>query len=149
MKSSLSSNTKCSLGYYVSFLGTVLILLWVGAFKFTPTEAEAIVPLIKHHPLSFWLYDVLSVQAVSNIVGSVELAVAVTLLLTLKYNFLKKYAGIGLCTIFLVTISYLFTTPGTWRMVDGFPVTDFFILKDIMYLGFGITLLESNKKQIV
>lgn len=146
MKEALSSKTKYTFGYYISLFGTVLILLWVGAFKFTPTEAQSIVPLIEHHPLSFWMYSFFSVQTVSNIVGVVEITIAIALLFTFKYSFLKKYVGIALCVVFLTTISYLFTTPGIWRLIDGFPITDFFILKDIMYLGFGVSLLESTKK---
>ncbi len=146
MKKVSSSKNKYTFGYYISLFGTVLILLWVGAFKFTPTEAKSIVPLIENHPLSFWMYNVFSVQTVSNIVGVVEIIIAIVLLFTLRYSFLKKYAGIALCIVFLITISYLFTTPGIWRFVNGFPITDFFILKDIMYLGFGVFLLESIKK---
>jgi len=147
MKLKSSSTKKYTFGYYISLWSTVLILVWVGAYKFTPTEAKAIVPLIEHHPLSNWLYNVLSVQAVSIVVGLVELLVALALLLTLKYDAFKKYAGIGLCIIFLMTISYLFTTPDIWKTVDGFPLTNFFILKDLMYLGFGVSLLESTQKQ--
>jgi len=47
---------------------------------------------------------------------------------------------------FLVTLSYLFTTPGVWKVVDGVPVTDFFILKDVMLLGFGLMILQNNTK---
>jgi len=46
---------------------------------------------------------------------------------------------------FMVTLSYLFTTPGMWKVVDGVPVTDFFILKDLMLLGFGLMILQTKK----
>ncbi|UZJ64504.1 DUF417 family protein [Sphingobacterium sp. KU25419] len=39
-----------SAGYYISLFGSFLILLWVGIFKFTPTEAQAIKPLIEIIP---------------------------------------------------------------------------------------------------
>ncbi|WP_343565390.1 DUF417 family protein [Sphingobacterium sp.] len=133
-------------GFYISTFGIVFILLWLGIFKFTPTEALAIKPLIMHHPLSSWLYRLLSVQAVSNIVGIVEIAVALFILLGLKFKQLRRYAGIGVCIIFIMTLSYLFTTPNMIKYVDGIPVTDFFILKDILFLGFGINLLQSAKK---
>ena len=47
-----------------------------------------------------------------------------------------------------MTLSYLFTTPDTWKTVDGLPITNFFILKDIMYLGFGITYFNYSKNRI-
>jgi len=130
------------LGFYISLFGTVIILLWVGGFKFTPSEAGAIKNLIENHPFSFWMYKVFTVQTVSNIVGTFEILVALLLLIGLKNNIIAKIAGTGLIIIFLMTISYLFTTPGTWKNIDGMPITDFFILKDIMYLGFGITYLQ-------
>ena len=59
---------KPGLGFYVSLFGTVLILLWVGAFKFTITEANGIKDLVINHPLTFWMYDVFSIQMVSNLI---------------------------------------------------------------------------------
>lgn len=133
-------------GFYMSTFGVVLILLWLGIFKFTATEAMAIKPLIANHPLSYWLYRLLSVQTVSNIIGIFEIVVALLILLSLKLNPLRRYAGVGLCIIFTMTLSYLFTTPNMLRYVNGVPVTDFFILKDILFLGFGINLLQSTNK---
>ncbi len=37
-------------GYKLGVFGVVLVLLWIGIFKFTPTEAAAIEPLIKKPP---------------------------------------------------------------------------------------------------
>jgi len=135
-------NSKQDYGFYVSLFGTVLILLWVGYFKFTPTEAAAIKPLVSNHPLTFWMYDMMSIQVVSYCIGIFEIAVALLILVGLKYKLIAKIAAIGVIIIFLMTLSYLFTTPGTWRTIDGVPVSDFFILKDIMYLGFGITFFQ-------
>ncbi|MEN5231356.1 DUF417 family protein [Sphingobacterium faecium] len=134
-----------SAGYYISLFGSFLILLWVGIFKFTPTEAQAIKPLIENHPMTSWMYDVIGVQTVSNIIGIIEIIVALLLLLTLKFEKLKKYAGVSMCVIFLMTLSYLLTTPNIWSIIDGVPHTDFFILKDLMYLGFAVQLMVSRK----
>lgn len=139
---SKSPHVASSLGYYISLGGAVLILLWIGIFKFTPTEANAIKPLIENHPLSSWMYTILSVQSVSNLVGVLEILAAILLILTLKFDKLKKYVGFAMCIIFLMTLSYLFTTPNMWKIIDGVPYTDFFILKDLMYLGFGMHLIN-------
>ena len=87
----------------------------------------------------------MSVQAVSNLIGVIEIIIALLLIFSAKFAVLKKYAGIGMIVTFLVTLSYLFTTPGMWKMVDGVPVTDFFIVKDLMLLGFGLMLVQNNK----
>ena len=132
------------LGYYVSLYGSALVLFWIGLFKFTLREAEAIRPLVEHHPLSFWVYSVFSVRAVSNFVGIVEIAIAALLILSPWSARVRRMAGVGMLVTFVITLSYLFTTPGTWRMVEWMPVTDFFILKDVVMLGFGLMLLSGR-----
>lgn len=125
------------IGFYVSYLGTFLILLWIGIFKFTPIEAEAIRPLVENHPLMSWMYSCFSAQTVSGIIGTVEIITALLLLLGLKWETIRMVGGLFVIVTFLITISFLFTTPGVWKIVDGVPVTDFFVLKDLVMLGFG------------
>jgi uncharacterized membrane protein YkgB len=138
-------NQLYPIGYYISLFGAALILLWIGIFKFTPTEASAIKPLVENHFLTFFVYKIISVQAVSNLIGVIEIIIALLLIFSAKFAVLKKYAGIGMIATFLVTLSYLFTTPGIWKVVDGVPITDFFILKDLMLLGFGLMIVQNNK----
>ncbi|MNT76099.1 hypothetical protein D3C72_2150610 [compost metagenome] len=95
--------------------------------------------------MTSWMYDVNRVQTVSNIIGVIEIIVALLILLTLKFEKLKKYVGVSMCVIFLMTLSYIFTTPNIWSIIDGVPHTDFFILKDLMYLGFAVQLMVSRK----
>lgn len=134
-------------GYYISLFGAAIILLWIGIFKFTPTEAAAIKPLVENHFLTFFVYKVVSVQTVSNLIGAIEIIIALLLLFSAKFAVLKKYAGIGMVVTFLITLSYLFTTPGMWKTVDGVPITDFFIIKDLMLLGFGLMLFKNNTNE--
>lgn len=124
-----------------------MILLWIGIFKFTPTEAAAIKPLVENHFLTFFVYKTVSVQMVSNAIGVIEIIIAMLLIFSVKFASLRKYAGIGMIVTFLVTLSYLFTTPGVWKIVDGVPVTDFFILKDLMLLGFGLMIIQNKQVQ--
>ena len=64
------------LGISILRYALALILIYFGAFKFTPTEARAIQPLLEHSPLLSWLYLILSVQAVSMVIGIAELTIA-------------------------------------------------------------------------
>lgn len=132
------------LGYYISLLGIVLIMLWIGVFKFTPTEAAGIKPLVENHFLLFWLYDVLNVQQVSNLFGVIEMITGLLLLFSLKFDVLRPLAAFCLIATFVITLSFLFTTPGIWKIVDGVPNTDFFILKDIPMLGLGFMYLRPS-----
>lgn len=142
MDDNKTRNTKQSVGFYVSLFGTVLILLWVGLYKFIPTEAEAIKSKVISHPLTFWMYDIMSTQAVSYCIGIVEITVALLIVIGLRYKFIAKIAALSIIVIFVMTLSYIFTTAGMWKIVDGFPITNFFILKDIMYLGFGLSFFQ-------
>ena len=136
-----------SLGYKVSVIGLAIILLWIGIFKFTPTEAKAIEPLVRNSFLMSWLYSLSSVQGVSIIIGSVEIMAATCLLL---HFFWKKAGIVGgvICVfIFLATLSFLFTTPDVSKNVDGVMVTEFFILKDIMALGIGLMVVGKSMER--
>jgi uncharacterized membrane protein YkgB len=45
-----------SLGLHVARYSLVLVLVWIGAMKFTAYEAGAIQPLVANSPLISWLY---------------------------------------------------------------------------------------------
>ena len=127
----------------------VLILGWIGLFKFTPTEAAAIQPLFANSPLFAWIYDVLSVQVVSNLVGSTEIVVAVLIALRPVAPRLSYFGSLGAVVIFLTTISFLFTTPGAFAVVDGLWVPGSlgsFLIKDLTLLGAALyTAAEANR----
>lgn len=94
-------------------------------------------PLVENHPLMSWLYNIFSVQIVSNMFGIIEIITAILLILGLKCKYLRMLGGLFVIATFLITLSFLFTTPGVWKFVDGVPVTEFFILKDLAMLGVG------------
>lgn len=133
-----------SLGYIVSVLGVAIVLLWIGIFKFTPTEAKGIEGLLKNSFLMNWLYKITSVQGVSNIIGTVEIIAAVCLLLSFFWKKAGLAGGLLSAATFIITISFLFTTPGVFKTVNGVPITEFFILKDIMALGISLMVLGKS-----
>lgn len=118
--------------------GLVLLVLWFGLFKFTPTEAQAIQPLVANSPLLSWLYDVTGVRGASRIVGLAEIGIAL-LMATRSFSPRASAVGsIGAVIMFLTTLSFLITTPGSWGRVDGFPVptgAGGFLIKDLLLLG--------------
>jgi uncharacterized membrane protein YkgB len=67
------------LGTVVSRYGLVLVIFWIGAMKFTAYEANGIRPLAANSPFMGWLYGFPSVQAFSNSLGVVEIAIAVVI----------------------------------------------------------------------
>ena len=134
------------IAYKIGVSGTIIILIWVGLFKFTAVEAEAIKGLVENHFAMGWMYNVMSVQTVSNVIGIFEVVTAVGLILSFFNKKIGMYAGVASAIIFVTTLSFLVTTPGVFKMVEGFPVTDFFILKDIPYLAISIMVYAKSKE---
>jgi uncharacterized membrane protein YkgB len=120
--------------------GLVAILLFFGAFKFTAVEANGIQPLIANSPLMSSLYSLGSLRAVSNGIGALEIAIAL-LIVTRRFSpALSAIGSLGAVGIFATTLTFLFSTPGAWVSVPGFPVpvtsaTGAFLVKDVFLLG--------------
>jgi reactive chlorine resistance protein C len=134
----------------VSRYGLVLVIFWIGAMKFTSYEANGIQPLVANSPLMGWLYRILSVQGFSDLLGVVEIAIAV--MIGLRWLF-PQVAAIGsVLVMFLTTLSFLFSTPGWEPSLGGFPalavVPGQFLLKDIVLLGASIWSLGESLASI-
>ncbi|MFH6955812.1 DUF417 family protein [Flavobacterium aquidurense] len=132
--------------YKLGVIGTVIILIWVGLFKFTAVEAGAIKGLVENHFAMGWMYKVMTVQQVSNCIGIFEVVTGIGLLLSLFFKKIGFYAGFASALIFVTTLSFLITTPGVFKSVEGFPVTDFFILKDIPYLAISLMVFVKGRE---
>ncbi|HZS02246.1 MAG TPA: DUF417 family protein [Chloroflexota bacterium] len=123
--------------------GLVAMLLYFGSFKFTATEAQAIVPLVANSPLTSWLYTVLSLQAASNLIGATELLVALLLAVRPFAPRATAVGGLLGAGVFLTTLSFLITTPDMWARVPDFflPLPSgagSFIVKDLFLLGAAV-----------
>jgi uncharacterized membrane protein YkgB len=78
------------------------------------------------------------VQGVSNLIGAIEIAIAVLLALrpiSAKASFI---GSLGSIVTFLLTTSFLFSTPGAVQLNHGLPVlgdAGQFLIKDVVLLG--------------
>jgi uncharacterized membrane protein YkgB len=117
----------------------VAVLLFFGAFKFTAAEAAGIQPLVTHSPFLSWLNSIASVQAVSNIIGTIEIAIALVIAARRFSPALSATGSLAAIGMFATTVSFLFTTPGVWVSVPGFPLPvpeiGTFLVKDVFLLG--------------
>ena len=127
-----------SIGVGVSRYGLVVVLMLIGLLKFTPPEAAGIQPLVLHSPLMSWMYAVLSIQAVSNVIGFIEIATAL-LIAARPFSPKASFVGsLGAVVTFLLTISFLFSTPGAFQLGHGISIlgdTGQFLIKDLVLLG--------------
>jgi uncharacterized membrane protein YkgB len=130
-------------GYALGVAGTSLVLLWIGILKFTPSEAMGIKPYVEHSLIS-WLYATGGVRQISDFIGIFEIATAGLLIASFWSRRAGLIAGYLAAIIFLTTLSFLLTTPGIWKAMDGVPVTDFFVLKDLGFLAIALQVIGNN-----
>jgi reactive chlorine resistance protein C len=131
--------------------GLIVVLVWIGAMKFTAYEAMGIQPLVSHSPLVGWMYDFLDVRSFSAMLGCIEIVTAT--LIGLRYispkaSAVGSFLAVGL---FATTLSMLFTTPG-WEPSLGFPALSAmpgqFLLKDIVLFGAAVWSFGESLKAI-
>ncbi len=130
-----------------------LIFLIFGLAKFTVQEAEAIYLFVSNSPLTSWLYALFDKQGVSNLFGIIEVSVGVLFLAGGRWPFLGVLGACGSIVTFLVTSSFLFSTPGVEDpSLGGFPyfsvVPGQFLLKDLILLAGSVWLLGSFLKKL-
>ena len=121
-----------TLGATVLRLSLAFLLALFGIFKFFQFEADAIQPLVSHSPALAWMYAVFSVRTASAVIGVVEVAAALALLLAPWSPRLGVVGGLVASGTFLTTLSFLATTPGL--LAPGNDAAGF-ILKDLVLLG--------------
>jgi uncharacterized membrane protein YkgB len=142
------SPTFEKLGIYVSRYGLVITLLLIGVLKFSAAEAHGIQPLVANSPMMFWLYRVFSLQGVSNLIGTIEILVALLIAFRPVSARVSFIGSLGAIITFLLTVSFLFSTPGAFELSHGFPVlgdAGQFLIKDLVLLGASIwTAAESR-----
>jgi uncharacterized membrane protein YkgB len=141
-----------SIGLHVARYSLVLVLVWIGLMKFTAYEAGAIQPLVTHSPLMSWLYAVFSVQATSNLIGVAEIAAGI-LIAVRPWSAIACVLGSLMATAtFVITLTFLFSTPGWEPSLGGFPALSVapgqFILKDAVLLGASVWSLGEALKAV-
>jgi len=140
-----------NISIFTTTFGLAIILIWIGLFKFTPTEAQGIVGLIKPSPLLSWMYNLFSVTTTSRIIGVFEIVTA----LLLVAGLLLPKAGIAgsvlAIIIFFTTCTFLVTSAGVFAKIDGMWVPSdlgSFLIKDIVSLGASVYLLSNYLQKI-
>ena len=111
-----------AVGITISRYGLVLVLTLIGLLKFTAAEAAGIQPLIANSPLMSWMYAILGVRGVSNLIGTIEITVALLLALRPLSAVASFVGSLGCIVTFLSTTSLLLSTPGAVEWSYGLPI---------------------------
>ena len=131
-----------NLGEKVLRYGLVAVLLWVGALKFTEYEAMGIKPLVENSPLTAWALQALGLKTLSALIGTVEIVLGLMIATRSFAPKVSAYGSMGAIVMFLITLTFVLTTPGVWQPGYGFPfpspMPGQFLAKDIILLGVAI-----------
>ncbi len=123
--------------------GLVFLILWFGAMKYRPAEAAAIEPLLRESPLLAWLPGVAGVQGASCVIGTIEILIGLAIALRPVLPRVAAIGGLGAGVMFLTTLSFMVTTPGTIQMVEGMPMPGNgggFLVKDLLLLAASLRI---------
>jgi len=117
-------------------------LIWVGALKFSTYEAEAIKPLVTNSPLLSWAYSFLSVPMFAAILGAGEIILGIMILTRPVAPLVSAIGSLGAAILFLVTVTFLLSTPGNFQPDLGVPflspMPGQFLAKDISFFAISI-----------
>ena len=120
----------------------VLIFLWFGMMKFTAFEAKGIAPLVMNSPLLSWAFDLLGERGFATALGVVEITIGVLIALRAVSPRLSGIGSVASIVTFVVTLSFILTTPGVWQEGYGFPflsgMVGQFLIKDVVLLAASI-----------
>jgi uncharacterized membrane protein YkgB len=126
------SKTSQVLGKSIARYSVVLFFLGFGLQKFTAAEAATIYPLLVHSPFLFWLPRLASQQLSSDIIGVVEITLALMVASRFFARRLSAIGSFGIAATLVITLSFLVTTPN----LD--PALGAFIIKDVTLLGVAL-----------
>jgi uncharacterized membrane protein YkgB len=132
---------------WLNFLPIALVLFWIGGLKFMTFEANGIVSLVENSPFMSWLYDVFSVQMASNVIGLFDISAFIILGIAI-YNQWKVVAiisGLACASVFIMTQTFLFTTPGSFSPDTLFGGLGQFVIKDLWFIANLVVVTYVNR----
>jgi uncharacterized membrane protein YkgB len=136
------------LGFFILRFGLVIAIGWIGAMKITEYEAKAIQPFVAHSPFLSWAYNVWTVRHFSDIIGAIEMTIAILIALRRWFPMASAIGSLAAVFMFLTTLSFIITTPGWESSLGGFPALSGdvgeFLIKDLVLLGAAFWTLADS-----
>jgi len=134
--------TLMRVGQAVMRYGLAAVFLWIGLLKFTAYEARNIEPMVANSPIWSWAYQSMGLQGVSNLIGVIEISIGALIATRAFWPRASAFGSFGAAITFLITLSFMLTTPGVWEAGYGFPFPSAlpgqFLAKDLVLLGVSL-----------
>lgn len=129
------------LGAGIIRYGLVIVLLWIGMLKFTAYESEGVYGHASNSPVFSWAYSIMSMRGFSALLGVIEITLGILIASVRLAPKVSAIGSIGAIFMFLITLSFILSTPGVWQPDYGFPFLSpkgLFLAKDILLLGAAV-----------
>jgi uncharacterized membrane protein YkgB len=117
----------------------IVVFLWFGTLKFTDYEASGIAPLVINSPLVMWLNGLFGIAGTAHFLGVFEILTGVLIASRRWQPRLAVVGGAMAVLTFLITLSFMFSTPGVVQPGFDGPLAlsampGQFLLKDLVLL---------------
>ncbi len=93
-------------------------------------------------PIWSWAYQSMGLRGLSNLIGVIEILIGVLIATRAFAPKLSAIGSMGAILTFIITLSFMLTTPGVWEPGYGFPALSAlpgqFLVKDLVLLGVSI-----------
>jgi uncharacterized membrane protein YkgB len=144
---------KEDLDYRLMRAALVFIFLIFGYQKWFAYEAQAVVPFIRHGPLTFWLYLVFGGRGATIFLGVSEWVFGTLLFLGFWNHRLGVLGSAGATFTFIATVTIIPFFPDGWAAAaGGFPAMTLpmaFLMKDVVLLAASFYLLKQDAARLV
>ena len=129
-------------GKFIFRYGLAFIFVSIGLLKFTAYEAENIEPFVANSPIWSWAIQSVGLRGVAGFMGVFEILIGVLIAIRVWSPKLSAIGSLGAVATFIITLSFMLTTPGVWEPGYGFgflsAMPGQFLVKDIVLLGVSI-----------
>ena len=129
----------------------ILIFALFGYAKWFPYEAQALEPLLSNSPVLSWMPRLLGLQGASYALGAAEWAIGAGLIVGIWLPWVSVVAALGAIATFVITVTLIFSTPGTWEAsAGGFPAMGAatqFLVKDVVLLAASFVVLKGSLRR--
>lgn len=135
------------LGQWAATYALAVIFLVFGTAKFGAMAGESIAPLVMNSPLVSWWHAVFGINGTARVVGVVEIVTGLLIAARPISPRLSMIGGAMAVIVFLTTLSFLLSTPGTTDG-NGFTMLGQFLLKDLVMLAVSFWIFAASRAEI-
>lgn len=144
---SLRNDGVADFGGWAANYALAVVFLIFGATKFTAMGGEGIAPLVMNSPLASWWHALFGVDGTGQVPGAYEILTGLLIAARPINPRLSVIGGAMAVITFLVTLTFLFSTPMVAAGDTPFPLSMLgqFLLKDLVLLSVALWIFGASR----